>query len=78
MSFDRLGKKGTPWHFWEDKHMLTGVPRKPVKKNIKFAVTQLVLTQVVPFRMPVLTIIVIIIMFIIISSSSNSIVTVYC
>ena len=26
--FDRLGAKGTPWHFWEDKSRLTGVPKK--------------------------------------------------
>ena len=28
MSFDRLGEKDTPWHFWEDKSRLTGVPKK--------------------------------------------------
>ena len=29
MIFDRLGKKGTPpWHFWDDKSMLTGAPKK--------------------------------------------------
>ena len=26
--FDRLGKKVRPWHFWEDKSRLTGVPKK--------------------------------------------------
>ena len=33
MIFDRLGEKGTPWHFWEDKSRLTGVPKKSVKKH---------------------------------------------
>ena len=28
MRFDRLGKKGSPWHFWEYKSRLTGVPKK--------------------------------------------------
>ena len=27
MKFDRL-KKGTPWHFWDDKSRLTGAPKK--------------------------------------------------
>ena len=27
-SFDSLGKKGTPWHFWEDKSRLTGSSKK--------------------------------------------------
>ena len=30
MSVDRLGEKGTPWHFWEDKSRLTGVAKKPL------------------------------------------------
>ena len=29
----RFGDKGTPWHVWEDKLMLTGVPKKSVKKH---------------------------------------------
>ena len=28
MNFDRSGKKGTPWHFWEDTSRLTGVPKR--------------------------------------------------
>ena len=28
MKFDRLGGKGTLWHFGEDKSRLTGVPKK--------------------------------------------------
>ena len=28
MDFDRLGKKGTPCHFWEGKSRSTGVPKK--------------------------------------------------
>ena len=28
MDFDRLGQKGTLWHFWEVKSRLTGVPNK--------------------------------------------------
>ena len=28
MNSDRLGEKGTPWHFWEDKSRLTGAPKK--------------------------------------------------
>ena len=28
MNFDRSGKKGTPWHFWEDKRRLKGVHQK--------------------------------------------------
>ena len=28
MNVDRLGQKGTPWHFWEDKSRFTGVPKK--------------------------------------------------
>ena len=40
-----------PWHFWEYQSMLTGVPKKSLcQKNMKFAVTPLVLTPVVPFR----------------------------
>ena len=27
-SFDRLGEKGTPWHFWEGKNRLTGAPKR--------------------------------------------------
>ena len=34
MNFDRLGKKGTPWHFWEDKSRLTGVPKKSLCQNL--------------------------------------------
>ena len=25
-------EKGTPWHFWEDKIRLTGVPKKTLQK----------------------------------------------
>ena len=33
-NFDRLGEKGTPWHFGEDKRRLTGVPPKiPLSKK---------------------------------------------
>ena len=28
MIFDRLGEKGTPWHFWEYESRSTGVPKK--------------------------------------------------
>ena len=28
ISFDRFGEKTTPWHFWEIKSRLTGVPKK--------------------------------------------------
>ena len=43
--------KGTPWHVREDKRRLTGVPQKiPLSKNMKSAVTPLVLTPFVPFR----------------------------
>ena len=24
----RLGEKGTPWHFWQDRSRLTGIPQK--------------------------------------------------
>ena len=30
MTFDRLGKKATPWRFWEHKNRLTGVPKTPL------------------------------------------------
>ena len=52
MNFDRLGKKGTPWHFWQYKSRLTGVTKRslPLSKNMKFAVTPLVPTPFVPFR----------------------------
>ena len=50
MNFDRLREKGTPWHFWESKSRLTGVPKKYPSKNMEFAVTPLVLTPFVPFR----------------------------
>ena len=30
--FWRIGEKGTPWHFWEDKCRLTGVPLRQKKK----------------------------------------------
>ena len=52
MNFDRLhiGEKGTPCHFSEGKNRLTGVPKKSLcQKNMKFAVTPLVLTPFVPF-----------------------------
>ena len=50
MDFDRLQKKGTPWHFGEDNSTLTGVSNKSLPKHIKFAVTPSVLTSFVPFR----------------------------
>ena len=28
--FRQTGEKGAPWHFWEDKSRLTGVPKKSV------------------------------------------------
>ena len=28
INFDRFGKKVRPWHFWEEKSRLTGVPQK--------------------------------------------------
>ena len=31
----QLGEKGTPWHFWEYKSRLTGVPKKSLSKNMK-------------------------------------------
>ena len=31
--FWQMREKGTPWHFWEDKRRLTGVPKKSVKKQ---------------------------------------------
>ena len=40
--FVRLGKKARPGTFWENKHRLTGVPKKPLSKDMKFAVTPLV------------------------------------
>ena len=49
-NLDRLGKKGTPWHFWEDTSRLTGVQSPSVKQHDVFAVTPLVLTPFVPFR----------------------------
>ena len=30
INFDRLGKTGTPRHFWEYKSGLTGVPKRPL------------------------------------------------
>ena len=34
MNIDRLGKKYTTWHFWEDKNRLTGIPkRSPCRKT---------------------------------------------
>ena len=40
-----------PWHFWEDKGRLTGVPTRSLcQTNIQFAVTPLALTPFVPFR----------------------------
>ena len=33
MNFDRL-EEGTPWHFWEDKSRLTGVPKKSLSKKL--------------------------------------------
>ena len=32
-SLGRLGEKGTPWHFWEDKMKLTGVPKRSLCKT---------------------------------------------
>ena len=53
MRFDRLGKKGTPWHSWEDYSRLKEIPKKvPLSKKLKFAVIPLVLTPFVPFRGP--------------------------
>ena len=55
MSFDRFGEEGTPWHFWEDKSKLTGVPKKSLcQKACKYAVIALVLTPFVPFQCPLL------------------------
>ena len=28
MNSDRLGEKGTPWHFWEAESRLTGIPSR--------------------------------------------------
>ena len=42
------GEKCTPWHFREDESRLTGVPQKSPSKNMKIAVTPLVLTPFVP------------------------------
>ena len=39
----------TPWHFCADKNRLTGVPPKSLSKNVKFAVTPLMLTPFLPF-----------------------------
>ena len=52
MNFDRFGEKGTPWHFWEGKSRLTGVPQEvPLSnKTINIAVTPLVLTQILYHR----------------------------
>ena len=45
--FCRIGKKDSPWHFWEDKSKLPGEPKKSLcQKDMKFAV---VLTPFVPF-----------------------------
>ena len=33
MISDRLRKKGTPWHFWESKSMLTVVRKKSLCQN---------------------------------------------
>ena len=79
--FDRLGQKGTPWHFWEDKSMLTGGPKKSLcqKENMKFAATPLVLSPLVitvvvinNSCMIIISITINIIIMTIISSSSNS------
>ena len=45
----QIGEKGTPWHFWEHKSRLTGVHKKSLSKNMKFAVTPWVLTPFCPF-----------------------------
>ena len=52
MNFERWGKRGTPWHFWEDKSSLTGVPKKSLfqKHFNKNTVSPSVLTPFVPFR----------------------------
>ena len=49
----RIGEKGTPWHFWEDKSRQTGVPQKSssVEKQVmESAATPLALTPFAPFR----------------------------
>ena len=46
MIFDRLGEKVRPGTFGKIK----GVPKKSQSKNMRFAVTPLVLTPAVPFR----------------------------
>ena len=45
-------KESTPWHFWERKSRLTGVPKSSLcQKTLKrFAVTPLVPTPFVPLR----------------------------
>ena len=49
--FRQIEEKSTPWHFWEDKSRLTGMPKKvPLSKNLKIAVTPLVLTPFAPLR----------------------------
>ena len=31
--FRQIGEKDTPWHFWEDKSRLTGVPKRSLCQN---------------------------------------------
>ena len=31
--FWQIDEKGTPWHFWEDKSRLTGVPKKSLRQK---------------------------------------------
>ena len=47
-----IGEKGVPWHFWEDKGRLTGVPKESLWKKHKNNCTPLVLTPFVPLRSP--------------------------
>ena len=49
-NFDSLGKKIRPSTFGKINYRLTGVPKESMSKNMKFAVTPLVLTPLVPFR----------------------------
>ena len=50
MIFERLGKKVRPGTFGKINVGYRECPKSPSVKNIKFAVTSLVLTPFVPFR----------------------------
>ena len=50
MNFARLWEKVRPGTFGKIKSRLEGVPKSPLSKNVRFAVTPLVLTPRVPFR----------------------------